>query len=265
MKNSNKGNNGKIIAIANQKGGVGKTTTTMNLGYSLSKKGNKVLLIDLDPQHNLSNYLEYNPEQTSIFNALHQEIHFNDCYLSDIIHKFSDNLDYISTTLELSALESVMHQALSREYLIKNILTKLNVRQKYDYILIDCMPALNLLLINALTASDSVLVPVEGSYGAFEGLEQLFSYIEKVQKHLNTTLHVEGIIFTKVTSTKISNDVREKLASIFPQLLFENEIKELTEARQSYAKRIPLAEMTKSKLATHYALLADELTGKAGA
>ncbi|MDO4432047.1 MAG: AAA family ATPase [Aerococcaceae bacterium] len=253
---------GKIITVANQKGGVGKTMTTMNLGCSLAEKGYKVLLIDLDPQHNLSNYLGYDPNQLTIADAIQQEINFSTDYLERLIQPYDTNLDYIATTLALSALEGAMYQAFSRETLLKNILTQLKVKERYDYVLMDSMPALNLLLINALTASDSVLVPVEGSLSALEGLEQLFGYIEMIQKRLNHALMVEGIIFTKVSATKISQQIRHRLTTDYPHLLLQTEVKELTEARRSYADRVPLNQMKRSQLAIDYAALADELISK---
>ena len=147
----------------------------------------------------------------------------------------------------------------AREYILKDILHRLKVQERYDFVLIDCMPALNILLINALTAATTVLIPVEASYGAFEGLAQLFQYVDMVKKRLNRELKVEGILFTKVSNTKVSSEVREKLLEKYPTLLLNQEIKELTEARKSYAARIPLQKMNKSKLAEDFKQLAKEL------
>ena len=218
-----------------------------------------MLLIDFDPQHNLSNYLNGDNTSISIADAIEQELKNIDDYSSELIQSYNENLDYISTSLTLSAIEMSLVMTSAREYILKDILNRLKVQERYDFVLIDCMPALNILLINALTAATTVLIPVEASYGAFEGLAQLFQYVDMVKKRLNRELKVEGILFTKVSNTNVSSEVREKLLEKYPTLLLNQEIKELTEVRKSYATRIPLQKMNKSRLAEDFKQLAKEL------
>lgn len=255
---------GRVISIANQKGGVGKTATAMNLAAALAKKGYKVLLIDLDPQHNLSNYLDCRDFSLTIAEAFLMELEGDESYVDRLVRNHSDNLDYIPTSLNLSVIDMKLVVASAREYYLSEILEKINAREVYDYIIADSMPALNILLINALTASDSVIVPVEASHGAFEGLGQLFTHIENVKRRLNKELEVEGILFTKVPNNNLAKEIRERLLENYPGLLLKAEIKELVEARKSYADRVPLNEMKRSKLAANYSDLADEILEKEG-
>ena len=222
------------------------------------------MLVDLDPQHNLSNYLNHKDNEVTIAEAIKQEMMFEKSYLSNLIRTYNKDLDYIPTSLNLSAVESGIYQAFSRETILKTIFERLHIKEKYDYILIDSMPALNLLLINTLTCADSVLVPVEGSFGAFEGLEQLFEYIKMIKQRLNQNLSVEGIVFTKVSNTNISKEVREKLINDYGDLLYKAEIPERTEARKSYAERTPLNDFKHSKLSVSYNLVSEELIEKVG-
>ena len=239
-------------------GSISKSFTSA-LAMMLAEQGKKVLLIDFDPQHNLSNYLNGDNTSISIADAIEQELKNIDNYSSELIQSYNENLDYISTSLTLSAIEMSLVMTSAREYILKDILNRLKVQERYDFVLIDCMPALNILLINALTAATTVLIPVEASYGAFEGLAQLFQYVDMVKKRLNRELKVEGILFTKVSNTNVSSEVREKLLEKYPTLLLNQEIKELTEVRKSYATRIPLQKMNKSRLAEDFKQLAKEL------
>lgn len=185
----------KVISIVNQKGGVGKTTTAVNFGYELAEKGKKILLVDLDPQANLTVYMgNYQTEElkqiTDLFLA---EIREEEYDLNDFILT-KGKLDYLPAGIELSGLEMSLINQMSREYVLKRILEK--VKGNYDYVIIDCMPSLGLLIINALTASDSVLVTATGQYLSAKGLELLMNSIRKIKKNLNPQLEIDGILIT---------------------------------------------------------------------
>lgn len=185
----------KIISILNQKGGVGKTTTAVNFGYELAEKNKKVLLVDLDPQANLTVYMgnyqtDYLKQITELF--VH-EINEEEYRIEDYILT-KGKLDYIPAGIELSGLEMTLINQMSREYVLKRILS--NVKAEYDYIIIDCMPSLGLLIINALAASDSVLITATGQFLSAKGLELLMNSIARVRKNLNEVLAIDGILIT---------------------------------------------------------------------
>ena len=189
----------KVIAITNQKGGIGKTTTTFNLGVGLANEGHKVLLIDSDPQGSLSVCMGLRNQDdlpVSLSSVLQDVI--NDNPITDgkgIIHH-EEGVDLMPANIELSALEMNMLSIMSREFLLKNYIDE--QRPKYDYILIDCMPSLGMLTINALTAADSVIIPSQPNYLSTKGLNLLLHSITKVKKQINPNLKVDGIIFTMV-------------------------------------------------------------------
>jgi chromosome partitioning protein len=210
---------GRIIAIANQKGGVGKTTTTINLGAALAELGRKTLLIDFDPQAALSvgfGINSYELEET-IYNAL---VAPDSTSLESVTHhEIRPNLDLVPSNIDLAAAEMELIAAIGREYILKEILEP--VKGRYDYILIDCAPSLSLLTINALTASESVLIPLQCEYLALRGMRVLIEVIEKAQKKLNPSLKILGILGTMYNVRTIhAREVIEEVRSVFGDKVF---------------------------------------------
>ena len=199
----------KVLAIANQKGGTGKTTTTVNLGIGLANEGKKVLLIDGDPQGDLTTSLGWTDgDNLSVTLATQMDKIIRDEPLGakgeGILHH-EEGVDLLPSNIELSGMEMVLVNAMSREHTLKNYLKE--VKNDYDYVLIDCMPSLNMLTINALAAADGVIVPVQAHYLSLKGMTQLMKTINKVQKQINPKLKVEGVLLTLA-------DMRTNLARI---------------------------------------------------
>jgi chromosome partitioning protein len=206
-----------IIAMANQKGGVGKTTTAVNLGAALAALGKRVLLIDLDPQANASSHLGYsrNTVTKSVYNVLIERMPIVDA----TIHTTRLNLDLLPSSNELAGAEVEIVSMMAREQILLKAINK--VQERYDYILLDPPPSLGLLTINALTAATGVMVPVQAEYLALEGLSQLMNTVTLVREQLNPDLEITGILLTMYDHrTNLSNDVANEIRKHFPEQVF---------------------------------------------
>ncbi len=246
---------GKVVSIANQKGGVGKTTTAINLSTVLAKKGRKVLLIDADPQGNGTSGLGINKEQKfSVYDVLIEDIEIENTLQSTQIK----NLDLCPSNINLAGAEVQLVSMEEREYRLKKKLD--NIKDKYDFIIIDCPPSLGLITLNAFTASDSVLIPVQCEYYALEGLGQLLNTIELVKRHMNKSLCVEGALLTMYdVRTNLSNQVVKEVKRYFENKVYKNVIPrnvKLSEA-PSYGMPITLYD-PRSKGAKSYEKFAKE-------
>ena len=251
---------GRIIAIANQKGGVGKTTTAINLSASLASLGKKVLAIDMDPQGNMSSGLgvDKNEVEKTVYDLIIGNIGIEECIYEEVI----ENLDVLPSNIDLSAAEIELIGVDNKEYILRDEVNK--VKEKYDFIIIDCPPALSMLTINAMTTSDSVLVPIQCEYYALEGLSQLIHTIELVQERLNPELEIEGVVFTMYDArTNLSLQVVENVKDNLNQNIYKTIIPRnvrLAEA-PSYGMPINLYD-PKSKGTESYLLLAEEVINK---
>ena len=248
----------KIISIANQKGGVGKTTTTINLSSLLAAAEKRTLLIDIDPQANSSSGLSITNHNPSVYEVLVGTKNINDV----IINSFMPFLDMLPSNINLVGAEIEMVDMENRETLLKKALADVN--DKYDYILIDCPPSLGLLTLNSLTASNSVLIPVQCEYFALEGLGQLLNTINIVKKHYNKDLNIEGVLLTMFdTRLRLSHQVAEEVRKYFGDKVYNTVINRnvrISEA-PSYGKPIILYDAISSG-AQNYMALASELLEK---
>ena len=246
----------RVISIANQKGGVGKTTTAVNLSACLAERGKKVLLIDIDPQGNATSGLGIEVhEDKSIYNVLVDDMDIAET----VVHTMVKKLDVCPANINLAGAEIELVSMVSRENRLKDAVEK--IKENYDYILIDCPPSLGLITLNAFTASDSVLVPIQCEYYALEGLGQLINTIKLVQKRLNQDLIVEGVILTMYDArTNLSTQVAREVEKYFGNKVFQTIIPRNIRLSEAPSHGIPITLYdNESKGAETYKKLAKEL------
>jgi len=252
---------GKIIAITNQKGGVGKTTTTINLGYALSKAGKNVLCVDIDPQSNMTS--GFGIDNTDLQHTTYSILIEDDDIRKSLIKPEGLELYIVPASIQLAGAEIELVPMLSREYRLKKALEK--IKLDYDYILIDCPPSLGLLTINALTAADSVIVPIQCEYYALEGLTQLMNTINLIKKSINPDIEIEGVVLTMFNArTNLSIQVVDEVKKHFKNKVYRTIIPRnirLGEA-PSFGKPISLYDPN-SKGAEAYEELAYEVIERA--
>ncbi|GAB3972098.1 AAA family ATPase [Spirosoma terrae] len=253
---------GKVIAIANQKGGVGKTTTTINLAASLAALEFQTLIVDADPQANSTSGLGYNPKEieNSIYECMVEGVRPQDA----IIQTDFPNLNLLPSHIDLVGAEIEMINLQNREDKMKEALD--SIRDEYDFIIIDCSPSLGLITINSLTAADSVIIPVQCEYFALEGLGKLLNTIKIIQSRLNTHLSIEGILLTMYDlRVRLSNQVVGEVTSHFQQMVFNTIIPRNIRLSESPSFGVPaLAQDADSKGAVSYLNLAREILAKNG-
>lgn len=248
----------KIISIANQKGGVGKTTTAFNLAAGLVKSGNKVLLIDLDPQGNLSQYLGFVADgKPTIGELMNDIVKGEKPNVAECIRKNSEGIDFIPSNISLSSADFFLITAMSREQVLKKVLSI--IMTQYDYIIIDCLPSLGILLINALAASDSLLIPVQSQKFALDGLDLLMNIVKMVKTNINPQLHIAGVLITMNDRTNMAKAVEEALLEKYGNLIFKEKISRSVEATNSTYVQKSLISMKSSKLGKEYLSVTKEL------
>lgn len=247
---------GKIISITNQKGGVGKTTTCVNLAAFIADAGNKVLIIDMDPQGNASSAVGVEPKKDA--NTIY-EVLLGECSASEAIYpSVMAGLDVLPSTVNLSGAEVDLVHLNNRENVLKEALNE--VKSKYDYIFIDCPPSLSLLTVNALTATDSLIIPIQCEYFALVGLGQLMNTVKLIKKHLNPSIEIEGVLLTmKDARSNLVNQVAEEIQKYFKEKVYKTYIPRNVRLAESPSHGKPIIMYdAKSKGSVAYKNLADE-------
>ena len=248
---------GRVIAVANQKGGVGKTTTAINLSACLAEKGQKVLAIDMDPQGNMTSGLGIDKDEVekNIYDLM-----IGQAGVDEVLQKKAiENLDVIPTSIDLSAAEIELIGVDDKEFIIRNAVQP--IKDDYDYIIIDCPPSLSMLTINAMTTADSVLVPIQCEYYALEGLTKLIHTIELVQNRLNPDLDIEGVVFTMYDArTNLSLQVVENVKNNLDQSIYKTIIPRNVRLAEAPSYGLPITLYDKRSVgAESYRLLAEEV------
>lgn len=248
---------GRTIVVANQKGGVGKTTTTINLSASLAELGKKVLVVDMDPQGNTTSGfgIEKDSVENTVYELLLGESELEDCIQKD---KFP-NLSVVASNINLAGAEIELIGVDEKEFLLKKALD--SVKESYDFILIDCPPSLNMLTINSMCAGDTVLVPIQCEYYALEGLSQLIHTIDLVKDRLNPDLEIEGVVFTMYDArTNLSLQVVENVKNNLNQTIYKSIIPRNVRLAEAPSYGLPITEYDKKSAgAEAYHLLAEEV------
>lgn len=247
----------RIIAIANQKGGVGKSTTAINLSACLAEAGQNVLTIDIDPQGNTTSGLgqDKNSIEHTVYELLLEETQVKECILSNIY----ENLSLIPANVDLAGAEIELIGLEGKEYILKQAIGE--IRDQYDYILIDCPPSLNLLTINAMTTADTILVPIQCEYYALEGLSQLMHTIDLVHDRLNPNLEIEGVVFTMYDArTNLSLQVVENVKDNLQQMIYKTIIPRNVRLAEAPSHGLPINYYdSRSAGAESYRMLAEEV------
>ena len=250
----------RIIAITNQKGGVGKTTTAINLAACLAEAGQHVLLVDFDPQGNASSGLgvDLDEVENTVYEMMAQEAILQECCVKNA----QENLDVLPSNMNLAGAEIEFQEVEHKERMLKNNLE--TVRDEYDYILIDCPPSLNILTINALTAADTVLVPIQCEYYALEGLGQVLKTVELVKRKMNPQLELEGVVFTMYDArTNLSLEVVENVKNNLNQTIYKTIIPRNVRLAEAPSHGLPINRYdTRSTGAESYRMLAAEVMSR---